>query len=320
MARIYKDNSASIGNTPLVALERISQGTGASIVAKVEGRNPAYSVKDRIGTAMIDAAEAAGLLVRGSKEKVVIEPTSGNTGIALAFVCAARGYRLILTMPETMSIERRRMLRAFGAELLLTDGAQGMAGAIARATELVAEDPKRYYMPQQFNNPANPEIHFRTTGPEIWADTDGKVDIFVAGVGTGGTITGVGRFFRQKNHAVRLVAVEPADSAVLSAIKKGEEPRPGPHKIQGLGAGFKPEVLDLGLVDEVATVENEEAIEMARRLHRDEGLSCGISSGAAVVAALRIAKRPENEGKRIVVVLPDAGERYLSSLFDDTAS
>lgn len=318
MARIFSDNSASIGNTPLVALERISRGTGATIVAKVEGRNPAYSVKDRIGAAMIDAAEAAGKLERGSKEKVVIEPTSGNTGIALAFVCAARGYPLILTMPETMSIERRRMLRAFGAELILTDGAKGMVGAIAHATELAASDPDRYFMPQQFSNPANPEIHFRTTGPEIWADTDGQVDVFVAGVGTGGTITGVGRFFRHKNHPVKLVAVEPAASAVLTAIKKGEEPRPGPHKIQGLGAGFKPEVLDLELVDEVVTVENEEAIEMARRLHRDEGLSCGISSGAAVVAALRVAKRPESEGKRILTVLPDAGERYLSSvLFDD---
>lgn len=318
MARIFSDNSASIGNTPLVALERISRGTGATIVAKVEGRNPAYSVKDRIGAAMIDAAEAAGKLERGSKEKVVIEPTSGNTGIALAFVCAARGYPLILTMPETMSIERRRMLRAFGAELILTDGAKGMVGAIAHATELAASDPDRYFMPQQFSNPANPEIHFRTTGPEIWADTDGQVDVFVAGVGTGGTIAGVGRFFRHKNHPVKLVAVEPAASAVLTAIKKGEEPRPGPHKIQGLGAGFKPEVLDLELVDEVVTVENEEAIEMARRLHRDEGLSCGISSGAAVVAALRVAKRPESEGKRILTVLPDAGERYLSSvLFDD---
>lgn len=318
MARIFSDNSASIGNTPLVALERISRGTGATIVAKVEGRNPAYSVKDRIGAAMIDAAEAAGKLERGSKEKVVIEPTSGNTGIALAFVCAARGYPLILTMPETMSIERRRMLRAFGAELILTDGAKGMVGAIAHATELAASDPDRYFMPQQFSNPANPEIHFRTTGPEIWADTDGQVDVFVAGVGTGGTIAGVGRFFRHKNHPVKLVAVEPAASAVLTAIKKGEEPKPGPHKIQGLGAGFKPEVLDLELVDEVVTVENEEAIEMARRLHRDEGLSCGISSGAAVVAALRVAKRPESEGKRILTVLPDAGERYLSSvLFDD---
>jgi len=319
MARIYADNSASIGNTPLVQLNRIPQGTKATIVAKIEGRNPAYSVKDRIGAAMIDAAEKAGRLVRGSKETVVIEPTSGNTGIALAYVCAARGYKLILTMPETMSLERRRMLRAFGAELILTEGAKGMAGAIAKATELAASDPDRYYMPQQFNNPANPEIHFRTTGPEIYADTDGQLDIFVAGVGTGGTITGVGRFLKhEKKLPVRLVAVEPSASPVLGAIKRGEQPKPGPHKIQGLGAGFKPEVLDLDLVDEVEAVTNEEAVEMARRLHRDEGITCGISSGAAVAAALRIAQRPESEGKRIVTVLPDAGERYLSSiLFDD---
>lgn len=318
MARIFPDNSASIGNTPLVALHRISAGTKATIVAKIEGRNPAYSVKDRIGTAMIDAAEAAGILERGSKDKVVIEPTSGNTGIALAFVCAARGYRLILTMPETMSAERGRMLQAFGAELVLTDAAQGMVGAIAKAKERAASDPERYFMPHQFRNPANPEIHFRTTGPEIWEDTGGAVDVFVAGIGTGGTITGVGRFLKiHKKHPVRLVGVEPATSAVLSALRKGEAPRPGPHGIQGIGAGFKPEVLDLELVDEVMAVHDEEAIEMTRRLHRDEGISCGISSGAAVCAALRIAERPENEGKRIVTVLPDAGERYLSTpLFD----
>jgi len=322
MARIYRDNSLSIGNTPLVELGRIARGARASVVVKVEGRNPAYSVKDRIGTAMIDAAEADGRLVRGSKDRVVIEPTSGNTGIALAYVCAARGYPLILTMPETMSIERRRMLRAFGAELMLTEGAKGMVGAIAKATELVASDPVRYFMPQQFENPANAEVHFRTTGPEIWADTDGEIDIFVAGVGTGGTITGVGRYLRhEKKHPVRLVAVEPEASPVLSALKKGEQPQPGPHKIQGLGAGFKPEVLDLDLVDEVETVSNEESVEMARRLHRDEGITCGISSGAAVAAALRIAHRPENEGKRIVTILPDAGERYLSSiLFENIPS
>lgn len=319
MARIYGDNSASIGNTPLVTLNRIASGARASIVVKVEGRNPAYSVKDRIGAAMIDAAEAAGKLVRGSKETVVIEPTSGNTGIALAYVCAARGYPLVLTMPETMSLERRRMLRAFGAELILTEGSKGMVGAIAKATELVSSNPGRYFMPQQFNNPANAEVHFRTTGPEIWADTDGQVDIFVAGVGTGGTITGVGRYLKhEKKHPVKLVAVEPSASPILTALKNGEQPKPGPHKIQGLGAGFKPEVLDLDLIDEVALVTNEEAIEMARRLHRDEGITCGISSGAAVAAALRIAERPENEGKRIVTVLPDAGERYLSSiLFED---
>jgi len=315
MARIYRDNSRSIGNTPLVELGRIASGAHASVVVKVEGRNPAYSVKDRIGAAMIDAAEADGRLVRGSNDRVVIEPTSGNTGIALAYVCAARGYPLILTMPETMSIERRRMLRAFGAELILTEGARGMVGAIAKASELVASDPARYFMPQQFENPANAEVHFRTTGPEIWADTDGEIDIFVAGVGTGGTITGVGRYLRhEKKHPVRLVAVEPEASPVLTALKRGEQPQPGPHKIQGLGAGFKPEVLDLDLVDEVATVSNEESVEMARRLHRDEGITCGISSGAAVAAALRIAQRPENEGKRIVTILPDAGERYLSSV------
>jgi len=315
MARIYRDNSRSIGNTPLVELGRIASGAYASVVVKVEGRNPAYSVKDRIGAAMIDAAEANGRLVRGSKDRVVIEPTSGNTGIALAYVCAARGYPLILTMPETMSLERRRMLRAFGAELILTEGARGMVGAIAKASELVASDPARYFMPQQFENPANAEVHFRTTGPEIWADTDGEIDIFVAGVGTGGTITGVGRYLRhEKKHPVRIVAVEPEASPVLTALKRGEQPQPGPHKIQGLGAGFKPEVLDLDLVDEVATVSNEESVEMARRLHRDEGITCGISSGAAVAAALRIAQRPVNEGKRIVTILPDAGERYFSSV------
>ena len=315
MARIYADNSASIGRTPLVALNRIPKGAAASIVVKIEGRNPAYSVKDRIGTAMIDAAEAARKLTRGSKDTVVVEPTSGNTGIALAYVCAARGYPLVLTMPETMSIERRRMLRAFGADLILTEGAKGMAGAIAKATELAAGDPGRYFIPQQFNNPANAEVHFRTTGPEIWADTDGQFDIFVAGVGTGGTITGAGRYFRhEKKKAVKLVAVEPSASPVLTAIRKGEQPKPGPHKIQGIGAGFKPEVLDLDLVDEIEQVGNEEAVEMARRLHREEGITCGISSGAAVVAALRIAQRPENGGQRIVTVLPDAGERYLSSI------
>jgi cysteine synthase A len=315
MARIFGDNSASIGRTPLVALSRITRGAGATVVVKIEGRNPAYSVKDRIGTAMIRAAEKAGKLVPGSKDKVVIEPTSGNTGIALAYVCAARGYPLVLTMPETMSTERRRMLRAFGADLVLTDGAKGMPGAIARATEVIAGDPSRYFMPQQFTNPANAQVHFETTGPEIFEDTDGQLDIFVAGVGTGGTITGVGRYLkREKQRPVQVVAVEPAGSPVLTAIKKGEAPKPGPHKIHGLGAGFKPEVLDLDLVDAVETVTNEESVEMARRLHREEGITCGISSGAAVAAALRIAQRPENQGKRIVTVLPDAGERYLSSI------
>jgi cysteine synthase A len=249
----------------------------------------------------------------------VVEPTSGNTGIALAFVCAARGYPLLLTMPETMSLERRRMLRAFGADLVLTEGPKGMPGAIAKAEEIVASDREKYFMPQQFKNPANPEIHFRTTGPEIWNDTDGKIDILVSGIGTGGTITGVGRYLRQeKERPVRLVAVEPAASPVLTAIRKGDPPKPGPHKIQGIGAGFKPDVLDLDLVDEVETVTDQEAVEMAKRLHREEGITCGISCGAAMAAALRVGQRPESKGKLIVTVLPDAGERYLSSvLFED---
>ncbi len=319
MSSIYDDNSFSIGNTPLVRLNRITRGLDCVVAAKIEGRNPAYSVKCRIGAAMIWAAEKAGRLTPGSRDTVVIEPTSGNTGIALAFVCASRGYPLVLTMPETMSLERRRMLRAFGAELVLTEGARGMPGAIAKAEEIVAGDPGRYFMPQQFNNPANPEIHFRTTGPEIWSATDGKVDIFVAGVGTGGTITGVGRYLKlEKTRPVRLVAVEPSHSPVLSAIRAGEPPRPGPHRIQGIGAGFKPEVLDLDLVDDIETVSNDDAVEMARRLHREEGITCGISCGAAVAVALRVARRPESKGKLIVTVLPDAGERYLSSvLFED---
>jgi cysteine synthase A len=319
MARLYEDNSKSIGNTPLVRLNRVTRGLKATVAGKIEGRNPAYSVKCRIGASMIWAAERDGLLKPGSRDTVVVEPTSGNTGIALAYVCAARGYRLVLTMPETMSIERRRMLRAFGADLVLTEGAKGMPGAIAKAEEIVASDPKKYFMPQQFKNPANPEIHFKTTGPEIWDDTDGKVDILVAGVGTGGTITGVGRYLKgEKKKAVRLVAVEPATSPVLTAIRKGEPPKPGPHKIQGIGAGFKPDVLDLDLVDDIEVVSNEEAVEMAKRLHKEEGITCGISSGAAAAAAIRVAARPENEGTLVVVVLPDAGERYLSSiLFED---
>ena len=318
MNAIFADNSYSIGNTPLVRLNRITQGLDCAVAVKIEGRNPAYSVKCRIGAAMIWAAEKAGMLTPGSRETVVIEPTSGNTGIALAFVCASRGYPLVLTMPETMSLERRRMLRAFGAELVLTEGAKGMPGAIAKAEEIAADDPGRYFMPQQFKNPANPEIHFQTTGPEIWSATDGKVDIFVAGVGTGGTITGVGRYLRQKKDSVRLVAVEPVHSPVLTAIRAGETPKPGPHKIQGIGAGFKPDVLDLDLVDEIETVSNDESVAMARRLHREEGITCGISCGAAVAAAVRVAARPENKGKLIVTVLPDAGERYLSSiLFED---
>jgi len=314
MARIFEDNSRSIGGTPLVRLHRVTRDLSATVVGKIEGRNPSYSVKCRIGAAMIWAAERDGILKPGRRDVTVVEPTSGNTGIALGFVCAARGYPLLLTMPDTMSVERRRMLAAFGAQLVLTEGAKGMKGAVAKAEEIVATDPARYFMPQQFKNPANPDIHFRTTGPEIWDDTEGKVDIFVSGVGTGGTITGVSRYFKQvRKKAVWSVAVEPLDSAVLTAIRKGEPPKPGPHKIQGIGAGFKPDVLDLDLVDEIATVSNEEALEYARRLHREEGITCGISSGAAVAVACRVAGRPENKGKLIVTILPDAGERYLST-------
>jgi cysteine synthase A len=314
MTKIYENNSLSIGNTPLVRLNRVTEGAGATVVVKVEGRNPANSVKCRIGAAMIWDAEERGILNPGSKAVTVIEPTSGNTGIALAYVCAARGYPLTLTMPDTMSLERRRMLAAFGANLVLTDGALGMKGAIAKAEALAASDPERFFVPQQFNNPANPRIHFKTTGPEIWNDTDGAIDIFVSGVGTGGTITGVSRYLKQeKGKAITSIAVEPEASPVLTAIRRGEEPKPGPHKIQGIGAGFKPEVLDLSIVDDVATVTNEEAIEFARRLHLEEGITAGISGGAAVAAAVRAAKQPENKGKLIVTILPDAGERYLST-------
>jgi cysteine synthase A len=321
MARIYDDNSLSIGNTPLVRLNRVTAGLGATVVAKIEGRNPAYSVKCRIGASMIDAAERQGILKRGQSSVTIVEPTSGNTGIALAYVAAARGYPLTLTMPETMSLERRRLLKAFGAELVLTEGAKGMPGAIAKAEEIAASDPKKYWIPQQFKNPANPEIHFKTTGPEIWSDTDGKADILVSGVGTGGTITGVSRYFEhEKKKSLWSVAVEPTGSPVLTALKKGEAPKPGPHKIQGIGAGFKPDVLDLNLVDEVVQVTNEESVEMARRLHREEGITVGISCGAATAAALKVAARPENKGKLIVVILPDAGDRYHSSiLFQDIA-
>jgi cysteine synthase len=314
MERIYEDNSLSIGNTPLVRISRITEKSPARLVAKIEGRNPAYSVKCRIGAAMIWDAERKGILKRGSREVTVVEPTSGNTGIALAYVCASRGYPLQLTMPETMSIERRKMLKAFGAKLVLTEGAKGMKGAVAKAEEILASDPTRYYMPQQFKNPANPEVHFTTTGPEIWKDTGGAVDIFVSGVGTGGTITGVSRYLKNvRKKAVWSVAVEPSHSPVLTAIRNGQPPSPGPHKIQGIGAGFKPEVLDLSLVDEIATVSNDEALEYARRLHLEEGITCGISSGAAVAVAARIARDPGNAGKLIVVILPDAGERYLST-------
>ncbi len=316
MSRIYDDNSLSIGRTPLVRLNRITAGLPATVVAKIEGRNPSYSVKCRIGAAMIWAAERDGILRRELPDRIrVVEPTSGNTGIALAFVCAARGYPLVLTMPETMSLERRRMLKAFGAELVLTEGAKGMKGAIARAEEIVASDPARHWMPQQFTNPANPDIHFRTTGPEIWDDTDGKADILVSGIGTGGTITGVSWFFeREKQKPLWAVGVEPVESAVLTAMRAGVPPQPGPHKIQGIGAGFKPDVLDLDAVDEIQAVSSEEAIEMARRLHREEGITGGISCGAAAVAAVRVAARPENQGKLVVVILPDAGDRYHSSV------
>ena len=314
MSRIFEDNSLSIGNTPLVKLNRITAGLPATVVAKIEGRNPSYSVKCRLGAALIWDAEKKGILKPGT-DVTIVEPTSGNTGIALAFVAASRGYRLILTMPETMSLERRRLLKAFGAELILTEGAKGMPGAIAKAEELAASDPVKYWIPQQFKNPANPEIHFRTTGPEIWNDTDGKVDILISGVGTGGTITGVSRYFKQeKKQPLWSVAVEPAESPVLAAVKRGDAPKSGPHKIQGIGAGFKPDVLDLDLVDEIQGITSDEAIETARRLHKEEGITAGISSGAAAAAAIMVASKPENKGKLIVAILPDAGDRYHSSI------
>jgi cysteine synthase len=308
----YQDNSLSIGHTPLVKLNRIVQGNNATILAKIEGRNPAYSVKDRIGASMIWDAEKRGLLGPG---KELIEPTSGNTGIALAFVAAARGYPITLVMPETMSVERQKVLRAFGANLILTDGAAGMQGSIGKAEEFVASDPKRYVLLQQFQNPANPEIHVKTTGPEIWNDTEGAIDALVCGVGTGGTITGVSRFITsvQKNKKVISIAVEPTGSPVITQAVQGLPLHPGPHKIQGIGAGFIPGNLDLSVVDRVEQVTNEESMEMARRLAREEGILAGISSGAAVAAAVRVAKEPEMRGKMLVVVLPDSGERYLST-------
>ncbi len=315
MSHWYEDNSRSIGHTPLVRLNRITDGAKATVLAKIEGRNPAYSVKCRIGSAMVWDAEERGLLGPG---KEIVEPTSGNTGIALAFVAAARGIPLTLTMPETMSIERRKLLVAYGAKLILTEGAKGMPGAIAKAEEIAASNPDRYVLLQQFKNPANPKIHETTTGPEIWEDTQGAVDIFVAGVGTGGTITGVTRSLKKtRGKAIISVAVEPVASPILTQKRAGEALKPAPHKIQGIGAGFIPENLDLDLVDLIEQVSNEEAIETARRLAREEGILCGISCGAAAAAALRLAKRPEHEGKTIVVVLPDSGERYLSTaLFD----
>ncbi|MBN1585990.1 MAG: cysteine synthase A [Candidatus Omnitrophica bacterium] len=319
MGQIFDDNSLTIGKTPLVRLTRILEGAEATILAKIEGRNPAYSVKCRIGAAMIWDAEKKGKLKEGI---TVVEPTSGNTGIALAFVCAARGYPLVLTMPETMSMERRNMLKAFGAELILTEGPKGMPGAIAKAEEIAASNPKKYFMPAQFDNPANPAIHEKTTGPEIWEDTEGEVDILVTGVGTGGTLTGIARYIKKtQGKAIHVVAVEPAKSPVISQTLAKEELKPAPHKIQGIGAGFVPANLDLSLVDEVIQVQDEEAIENARLLAKKEGIICGISCGAAVTAALQLARRPSNKGKTIVVILPDSGERYLSTvLFEEPAN
>jgi cysteine synthase A len=307
----FQDNSLSIGRTPLIKLNRVADGAPATLLAKIEGRNPAYSVKCRIGASMIWDAEKRGVL---GPNKELIEPTSGNTGIALAFVAAARGYPITLTMPETMSIERRRVLRIFGANLILTEGAAGMKGAIAKAEQMAASDPDHYVLLQQFQNPANPEIHFKTTGPEIWDDTNGAVDVLVSGVGTGGTITGVSRYIKNsKQKKIVSIAVEPAGSPIITQTLKHEPLKPGPHKIQGIGAGFIPGTLDLSVVDRVEQVTNEESIEMARRLSREEGILAGISCGAAAAVAVRIAKEPEMKGKTIVVVLPDSGERYLST-------
>jgi cysteine synthase len=312
MAAIFSDNSLTIGRTPLVQLNRVTEGCGARVLAKIEGRNPAYSVKCRIGAAMVMAAEREGLLGPG---KALIEPTSGNTGIALAFVAASKGIPLTLTMPETMSLERRKLLTAFGAHLELTDGRLGMTGAVNRAKEIAASDPERYVLLQQFVNPANPQIHHDTTGPEIWNDTDGAVDAFVAGVGTGGTITGVSRYIKTTlGKPLVSVAVEPSNSPVISQTRSGQAAQPGPHKIQGIGAGFVPGNLDLGLLDRVEQVSDEEAVAMARRLTKEEGILAGISCGAAAVAALRLAREEAFAGKTIVVVLPDSGERYLSSV------
>jgi cysteine synthase A len=309
MSNVYADNSLSIGRTPLIKLNRVTDGAKATVLAKIEGRNPAYSVKCRIGAAMIWDAEKRGVLKPGIE---LVEPTSGNTGIALAYVAAARGYAITLTMPETMSLERRRVLAAFGAKLILTPGPEGMKGAINKATEIYNSDKQHYFLPQQFDNPANPDIHEKTTGPEIWNDTDGQIDVFVGGVGTGGTITGVSRYIKNtKGKKILSVAVEPTVSPVITQTRAGQPPVPGPHKIQGIGAGFVPKNLDLTVIDRVELVTNEESVEMARRLAREEGILSGISCGAAVAAA---AKLPEFAGKTIVTVLPDGGERYLSTI------
>jgi cysteine synthase len=306
---IKQDITRCVGNTPLIKLRRVTAGCGATVAAKMENLNPLWSVKDRIGRAMIDAAERDGKI---TKDTVVIEPTSGNTGIGLAYVCAARGYKLMVTMPESMSLERRRMLKALGAELVLTPAAEGMPGAVRKAEELVAQN-KNYFMPQQFKNPANPEIHRKTTAEEIWKDTDGQVDIVVSGVGTGGTITGVGEVLKKRKPGVKMVAVEPVNSPVITQRRNGEPIKPGRHTIQGIGAGFIPDVLNVDIIDDVVQVQDEDAMETARQLAKQEGLMCGISSGAAAWAALQLAKKPENKGKLIVVVLPDLGERYLST-------
>lgn len=313
--RVFEDNSFSIGSTPLVRLNRVTDGGKAIVLAKMEGRNPAYSVKDRIGASMVWDAEKRGILKPG---KALIEPTSGNTGIALAFVAAARGYPITLTMPETMSVERRKVLKALGANLILTDGPLGMAGSITRAEEIVASDPGRYVLLQQFKNPANPEIHFRTTGPEIWEDTGGGVDVLVSGIGTGGTISGVSRYIKkEKGKRILSVGVEPSGSPVITQRLAGQPLKPGPHKIQGVGAGFIPDTLDLSMVDRVELATNEESIDMARRLAKEEGILAGISGGAAVAVAVRLGKLPEFAGKTLVTILPDAAERYLStSLFE----
>lgn len=312
MSKIYEDNSKSIGGTPLIKLNHVTKGAKATVLAKIEGRNPAYSVKCRIGAAMIWDAEQRGVLKPGVE---IIEPTSGNTGIALAYVAAARGYKLTLTMPETMSIERRRVLAAFGANLILTPGPEGMKGAIKRAEEIAASAPDRYFLPQQFKNPANPAIHEKTTGPEIWDDTDGAIDVLVAGVGTGGTISGVSRYIKNtRGKKIISVAVEPKESPVITQKTLGQELKPGPHKIQGIGAGFIPDTLDLSIVDRVEQVDSAEAVAFARRLAKEEGLLVGISCGAAAAVAVRLAQQDEFAGKTIVVVLPDAGERYLSTV------